>query len=385
MSLRKRIQILLAFLVGIPLLLLLYESYRTGLHSLTEQMKNGSLQIARLESAEIDLFFDPPRLIVEGIVRALETDSELVAGRIRNLLYTTVIQTPEIFGVSVALDPDMTTLGRFAAYSYRRHGEEEVRSPDYSSADYIGRPWYQLAIVNNRGMWSDPYLYESGHVLMVTFSAPIRREGRVVGVAEVDLDIDDVVARLRQIRPGGGGAVYLVNKQGRILAHPNMSAISDVNEKRDLGGLMDLLRRHGEDTVEIIDPISKTRSWVVETPIRSLAATRGGADWSLIVNWPIATHLAHLTEFGRRILVLYLFLGGASLLLLNRSFDHFITRPLSRLAEQARRYAEGDFSQLAVMGLEDTLELRGLGQALNSLGAALAESSCGGRKDGQQL
>jgi hypothetical protein len=193
-----------------------------------------------------------------------------------------------------------------------------------------------------------------------------------------------LVARLQQIKPGGGGAVYLVNKQGRILAHPGMRAISDMNEKRDLGGLMDLLHRHGEETVEIIDPLNQTKSWVVETPIRSLAARRGGADWSLIVSWPIATHLAHLTEFGRRILVLYLFLGGASLLFLNRSFEYFITRPLSRLAGQARRYAEGDFSQPAAMGFEDTLELRGLSQALNSLGTTLAARSGGERKDGQQ-
>ena len=38
MSLRKRIQILLAFLVGLPLLLLLYESYQTGRKTLVAEM-----------------------------------------------------------------------------------------------------------------------------------------------------------------------------------------------------------------------------------------------------------------------------------------------------------------------------------------------------------
>jgi hypothetical protein len=384
MSLRKRFQIFLAFLVGIPLVLLLYESYRTGRHALLEQIRQGSLQIARLESAEMDLIFDPPRIIVQDLVRALETDSELDSGRIEKLLRTTVIQTPEIFGLGVALDSEMTPLRRFAPYSYRKQGENTMHSVDYSSLDYTGRPWYRLAVTHQRGMWSDPYLDEEGKILMVTFAAPIRREGRVVGVAEVDLDIDGLSTRLQQIKPGGRGALYLVSKQGRIIARPGPGAVRDLNEKRDLGKLMDLLHRPGEDTVEMIDPISQTKSWIVETPIRSLAARRGGEDWSLIVSWPVATHLALLTDFGRRILVLYLFLGGASLLFLNRSFDHFITRPLGRLTEQARRYAEGDFSRPIIMGFEDSLDLRALSQALNSLGKALTEKSGRRPKNGQE-
>ena len=72
MTLRKRIQILLAFLVGVPLLILLVESYQAGRKTLLTQMKQEALQTARLETAEMDLTFDPPRLIAEGVIRALE-------------------------------------------------------------------------------------------------------------------------------------------------------------------------------------------------------------------------------------------------------------------------------------------------------------------------
>ena len=76
----------------------------------------------------------------------------------------------------------------------------------------------------------------------------------------------------------------------------------------------------------------------------------------------------------RRLLVLYLFLGGAALWFLNRIFDDTITRPLRKLAEQANNYAEGNFGQPAEP-LNEALELRELGQALNVLGATLKKNA----------
>ena len=85
MSLRKRIQILLVFLVGVPLLVLLFESYQTGRTTLVTEMKRQARQIADLETAKMDLTFEPARLIVEGVVRALETDPQLEAADITRM------------------------------------------------------------------------------------------------------------------------------------------------------------------------------------------------------------------------------------------------------------------------------------------------------------
>jgi sigma-B regulation protein RsbU (phosphoserine phosphatase) len=380
MSLRKRIQILLAFLVGIPLLLLLFESYRAGRHTLLKQMKEGSLGIAQLQAAEMDLTFEPPRLIAEGVARALEIVPELKPDRIRELLRSTLRQSPDLYGAAVAFHPALTSLGRFAPYVYRRDGVETEHSLTDPSYDYARRDWYRLPMESASGRWSLPYFDEGGgNVLMITFSALVRREGRVVGVATVDLSLRALVERLRRLKPGGEGAVYLVSPEGRILAHPSLKTLEDRRADRTLSGLEELIKRRGVDTVEMEDPVSRRTSWIVETPLRSLSAARGGHDWSLIVSWPLGGRLAPLTGLGRRMLVLYLFLGGGALLFLNRSFDQIITRPLRRLAEQARHYAEGDFSRPAPKH-EEALELRELGRALNSLGAKLEGNPLPDRK-----
>jgi hypothetical protein len=214
MSLRKRIQILLAFLVGLPLLLLLYESYQTGRKTLVTQMKQEALQIARLQTAEMDLTFDPPRLIAEGLVRAVETDPVLRSDNIRELLRRTLHESPDIYGVAIALDPALTPLKRFAPYVFRRKGVETEITLPY---DYLQQEWYQRPLKSGRGKWIKPYFGEGGEALMVTYVAPLRRNGIVVGMVAVDLDLESLLKRLHFLKPGGDGTVYLVNKAGKIL------------------------------------------------------------------------------------------------------------------------------------------------------------------------
>lgn len=375
MSLQKRIQIILSFLVFIPLLLLFYQSYKSSHHSLLQQIQQGSFQIAQLETAEMDRIFDPARFIVEGLIRALETTPSLEGESIRELMHRTLVQTPEIYGVAVAFEPESTPLGPFAPYFYRPDGAEKERSLVDSSMNYIQRDWYRLSMESQTGIWTKPYFDEGGgDTLMITFAAPIRREGRLVGVAEVDLDLAGLVGRLQQLKPGGDGTVYLVNRSGQILAHPAINPTAALETDHDMGPLAELMSRSGVDTMETIDPVTHLSSWVLELPIPALSAARGGQDWSLIVSWPLSTRLAPLSGLGRKMLVLYLFLGGASILFLNRSFDRTITRPLRQLAGRARRYAEGDFRQPPAK-CDDTLELRELSLALDSLGAAIAKSA----------
>jgi hypothetical protein len=370
MSLRKRIQILLAFLVGIPFLVLLYESYQAGRKTLVTEMKLEARQIADLETAKLDLTFDPARLIVEGLVRAVETAPQLDAAAVSDLLRRTLHENPEIYGVCIAFDPEKTNLGRFAPYLFRKDGGEA----EMPVRDYMNDVWYTKPATSGAGKWSKPYEDSHVHTLMVSYSAPVRRDGRIVAVAGVDLDLDSLVKSLYSLKPGGEGTAYMVNLKGRILAHPDLKPLAELPGNEELNEIVGLIKGNKVDTVAMLDPVSHVKSWIVESPIKSLSAERGGGDWSLIVSWPIEKRLSPLNGMVRRLLILYLFLGGAAIWFLNRFFDDTITRPLRKLAEQANHYAEGNFDQPAAP-LNDAMELRDLGQALNVLGATLKKNA----------
>ncbi len=368
MSLRKRIQILLGVLVGIPLVLLLWESYRAGRTTFLKQLKAESLQIAKLEEEGIELTFNPPHVLAQAVARSVMVCGSLREAEIRELVRRTLHENPQLYGAGVFLEPGLTPLGRFAPYVFRKNGREtEITIPyDYTRAD-----WYRIPIEMEKARWSKPYFDEGGGgALMVTYGAPIRREGRIVGVATVDLDLDGLIARLRHIRPGGGGSAYLASRKGHILAHPDLKAIADIGQSVRLEKLIELMNAKGDDMTEMNDPVSGKDSWIVETPIDSLSEEHGAEGWSLIVSWPLDARLAPLGGFARRMLVLYLFLGGAALLFLNRSFEQVVSRPLRRLTQQARRYSQGDYSRQPPAEGE-AAELRELSEALESLGESM--------------
>ena len=115
--------------------------------------------------------------------------------------------------------------------------------------------------------------------------------------------------------------------------------------------------------------VSGKKSWIVKSPLESLSEAHGGGDWCLVVSWPLDARLAPLGDLAVRMVVLYLFLGGTALLLLDRWFEQVVSRPLGRLSDQARRYAEGDFARQPHG--RDAAEMKELRQALDSLGETL--------------
>ena len=103
MSLNKRIQILLAFLVGVPFLLLLFESYRNGRASLLQQMRSDAVHTAQFQSALVNDLFSLPRQTAKDLARILAVDDKLSQETIKTLLRRTLQETKETEGFSVAL------------------------------------------------------------------------------------------------------------------------------------------------------------------------------------------------------------------------------------------------------------------------------------------
>ena len=376
MRLRTRIQVLLAFLVAMPLLILFFEIARSGHRAVMDQMQVESLQIAALQAAEMDLTFVPARQTAEGLARTLETAPSLEPEAIKALLRHSLDHAPELYGLGVALHPEATSVGRFAPYVFRADGHFQERSLHDPAYEYTRWDWYRLPMALGQGHWTQPYFDRGGgDTLMITYSAPIRREGHLIGVAAADLSLDGLVKRLGGLKPGGNGSVYLVGRDGRILLHPSLPPLTEAaaSDPGALETLKELVRHPGTDMLAMTDPVSRRKAWVVEMPVRSMDAELGGPGWSVVVSWPMSKRMEPYVKLAERVLFLFLFLGGGALMFLNRAFEEMITRPIRRLARQARRYAQGDFAGKSG-AKEEAVELQELSQALGQLGTALAES-----------
>ncbi len=136
-------------------------------------------------------------------------------------------KSPLIFGLCVAFEPREWRKERedFALYAFRRQGGLAVKQllPPAYQPHYRQWEWYRAAKDSPQGRWSEPYIGEGGdRTPMVTFSSPIRQNGRLIGVVAADLAMDyfgDFRARIDSLDVGLQSYCLVVSSGHRILSH----------------------------------------------------------------------------------------------------------------------------------------------------------------------
>jgi hypothetical protein len=93
---------------------------------------------------------------------------------------------PEVYGSTYSLDP--AHAGRqLAPYVYRADGTLVRKDLATGGYDYAGTPWFTQPMRRKASTWSDAYFDEGGgEIMMVTYSAPVMKGGRAIGVLTAD-------------------------------------------------------------------------------------------------------------------------------------------------------------------------------------------------------
>lgn len=82
------------------------------------------------------------------------------------------------------------------------------------------RSWYEGALETKDVYVSEPYVDEQSGGICITLSKAIYSGGSIIGVAGMDMYMDDLVT-LIESSYNGGNYVFLVSKEGTILTHPD--------------------------------------------------------------------------------------------------------------------------------------------------------------------
>jgi class 3 adenylate cyclase len=89
---------------------------------------------------------------------------------------------------------------------------------DYSDGSH---EWWNAPREAGQGTWTEPYFDEgAGKILMVTYSVPVIRDDRPLGVVTIDVSLDSVRERILQSLPKELNAIAVTN-QGQIVYHPD--------------------------------------------------------------------------------------------------------------------------------------------------------------------
>ena len=258
--------------------------------------------------------------------------------------------------------------GRFEAYWARVDGADIMEPPE--DADVFDEAFYTLSAKSGKPAITEPYPYEVNGktVLMTSITAPVFSDGELIGVAGLDIALNDLTAQLEGLKPFGDGRVLLLSGAGAWVSHPNhdlhMKPYADAGaetvktviaqaESLKVGGV----REGGEALSRRIVPVKLQAS---------------NATWAVVVDAPAKTVDAPARNLAIGLLLGGVVIIGAVLACLMLAVRKMVAQPLSRLVRSVQALASGRYDE-PVAASDGQDEVAQIGRALEDLRHELAD------------
>ena len=301
-------------------------------------------------AAKIDGFYFAAEKVPETLANMLSVDETQNEEDFDAIIRKILASSPRLIGMCIAWEPHALRddVERFAPYVHRQHsGSDELFSADLAKTyktDYKTWDWYRIPKETGQGTWTEPYFDEGGgNILMRTYSVPLFRSGRFVGIVTVDVGLDDL--REDMSRLSSAGIMYrLLSPTGTFIAAPEQEfvmkeTIFSLAKKYDNAQLEEIGRdmlQGNSNVLPYSGIVNDRKVWLCYAP---LSRSRGYLMASIPESQVLAPVYARLTH---SIFVFFITLSVLSTLLIIVSF--LLTAPIKRLAAFARKLAAGDLN-----------------------------------------
>jgi signal transduction histidine kinase/ActR/RegA family two-component response regulator len=392
-----------------------YLSYRNGqqaVNTLADQLMS---QVSDRVDQQLDNYLALPHQInqlnLDAIQRGLLDPKDLDAAGRYFFKQSQVFKNFSYVGYAL---PDQTAVGagrwlqgQDIVLTYHPGGsmKDYTHLPDQQGkrtkliyeADYspVSQEWYQDTVKAKKPIWSRIYLAEGFEgYLSSTAGAPIYdAKGQLRGVLGVDLLLRDISTFLAQIKVSPAGQVFIVERDGMLVANSDGSPI---------------YRNLSKDKSERIKAYD-SRSPVVKAVSQQLQAKFGtlhkirtpqkfdfqfqdstfgnlnqrqfttvipwqdqyGLDWLIVVTVPESDFMGQINANTRTTILLCLCALGIATLF-GMFTARWISRPIRQLSEASAAIAAGNLDQ--IVNVEQVQELQTLARSFNAMAEQLKGS-----------
>ena len=352
MSIPLKLLLLILPLVCIPIILVGYRSFQTSVESVTKLSRELQLLQAKNAAREIDAIFetafndlDIMTRIIGDLLETMRNDTspwevETFDNKIRMLMKGYFNNSPYY------LQFRFVDVKDGHVFTVRRNNGGSVPPPTVRK-----RKITQPDMAHLSSLYISPIvkLPEEG-LYCIHLSKPVPdKENRSAGAMVIDLKYTLIMALVKGIRIGDNGYAFLVDKQGRTIAHPTFAPYE-----------YDLTRYEDPSLREfIIHILSRKSGWETFFDRGEKAAAFApvpAMDWSLAVSIPIHEFKkeARVLRFNTMQLVVGMVLIS-TIIVIFLSFR--IIHPIRNLVMATKQVASGDLSREIPVESHDELGL----------------------------
>lgn len=195
---------------------------------------------------------------------------------------------------------------------------------------------------NGNTYFSEPIRNKTNGMMQIVISAPIKHEGKIIGVLAGYARVEDFYNIASDIKVGKSGYAILMNKDGNIVYHPDKKVI----DNKELN--LDKIKGKNKELTSIFENMIKGKAGSGKYNHKNQEKLIGYApikstNWSIAVSVPEEQALVNLNSLKNTVLILTL---GAVVIgiIFSFIFSKNIAKPLITITNRAKKIANLDLS-----------------------------------------
>lgn len=330
----------------------------------TETAMQSAENLAGKHAIEVQENLQKPMNAARTIAQAMQQfesiDSANRREQYNDILRGILESNPTFLGVWSGWEPDALdgrdslyrhsagsdSTGRFISYWVRSKNGIVLEPLAGYDQEGVG-DYYQRARTTGQETVLDPFLYpvDGKDVLMTSITVPIKKDGDVLGVVGIDIEISSLQRMVESITPYGTGIAAIYSNNGTVAAHFDEKRLGKQMRKAEselfgdqTEAFAEAVRRGDSFSLRFHSGERDTDMQYLSTP---LSIGNSTTPWSFAVGVPMDRVLAPVSSMFRYTLIIgVLIIGVVSLavVLVSRS----IVNPIRRTADMLKDIAEGE-------------------------------------------
>lgn len=217
---------------------------------------------------------------------------------------------------------------------------------------------FKSAISGERSL-SKVYYLDEGSAPYLDLFSPIRGNNRsVIGVVKIQINLNQLKNELADIRFGEHGYVYVVDNEGRLIAHPSDAFVLERPNLTSRKIVLDAIKTN-RDTIDNEEYVNEKNVQVIANAVKI-----PGLNWVIILEQPESEAYGFLF-FIQNIFVTTLIGSSLFLLLVAIVLSENLTRPIKKLQKETQQIQKGQIDKIVPIKSGD--EIQSLSESISSL------------------
>jgi PAS domain S-box-containing protein len=360
--------------IGFALLLALSSLVQAFTFSITREYiysQIGDFQLiqAKKGASEIQDFFSNLNNTTANLARIYRNDSQTSSGSANfhfDAIASNTLETNQFIKKITVLSPAGKELTKF---------DQKGQVPSQDLNYEISSDPFRTAVSGKTAISKVYYLEQELGPHLDIFSPIFLNNNSIMGVIKVQVDLEKLRESISDITVGEKGFVYVVDDEGRLIAHPSQSLVT---QRPDMLSRRIVARALSNQQIK---PEDETYQNENNVEVVAKAAKVPGINWVVVLEQPVADAFDFVTVI-RNIFIVTLIGSLIVLLLLSIIISENLTRSIHSLQQYTQLLEKGHFD--ATVNITSGDEIESLANSFNTMAKQLLQRESSLHKEKQE-